>query len=175
MNFLDNTLAWARGEAFEMSLLALAGALLLAAAGALWRLAPTPAGQALPLPLAVLALVFLVAGLAGSIDATGRLEAYAAAFDRDPAAFVHAERARVEAFQSLYAWTMIGAAAAFAVAVALFALSGHATLRAVAVALALAGLSALVVDMFSKERAATYARAIEAEIERLDEAGRERS
>ncbi|MDE0000478.1 MAG: hypothetical protein OXQ89_22255 [Rhodospirillaceae bacterium] len=51
MHFLDHTLAWVPGEAFEMSLLALAGAMVLVAAGVLWRLAPTPIGQALPLPL----------------------------------------------------------------------------------------------------------------------------
>ena len=175
MHFLDHALAWARGEAFEMLLLALAGALVLVLAGVLWRLAPTPVGQALPLPLAAIALVFLVAGLGGYLDAVGRPAEHAVAFGRDPVAFVHAERARVEAFQALYTYTTVGAAVAFAAAVALFALYQNATLRAVAVALAFAGLSGLVVDMFSKERSATYARAIEAEIERLDNAGRERS
>ncbi|WP_420583670.1 hypothetical protein [Ruegeria sp.] len=165
MQFLDHTLAWARGEAFEMSLLATAGVVVLVVAGLMWRFAPTPVGQALPIPLVVVALIFLAGGLGGSIGSQDRLADYAAAFNQDPVAFVHAEKARVEAFEALYTYTLIGAAVAFAAALALFVFSEHATLRAIAVALVFLGLSALIVDMFSKERAVTYANAIEAEIE----------
>ncbi len=169
MSFLDHTMIWAKGEAFEMLLLALAGTLLLAAAGLLWKLAPTPVGQALPIPLSVVAMIFVAAGIVGTFGNSGQLAKYESAYEQSPISFVHAEKARVEQFEDLYAYTIIGAAIAFAAAIVMFKLSENETLRAIAIALVVIGLSGLVIDMFSKERAMTYAQAIDAEIVRLNE------
>ncbi len=168
MTFLDHSVEWLRGEAFEMALLAGVGSLIMIMAAGLWRLAPTPLGQALPIPLAAVALLFLVAGLAGSSGTSARVAAFTDAFEADPLAFVEAERARVDAFQALYTYTMIGAAVCFAAALAIFALSEHPVHRAVAVTLAFVGVSGLVVDMFSKERSNRYSDAINAEIARTE-------
>ena len=76
---------------------------------------------------------------------------------------------RVESFEAIYRYTLIGTAMAFTVALCLFAKSESPTLRGIAVALVLLGFSALVIDMFSKERAVVYEQAIDAEIKRLNE------
>ncbi len=169
MNFIDHTVIWAKGEAFEMSLLVLAGALLLVIAGLLWKLAPTPVGQALPIPLSVVAMIFIVAGIVNTFGNSSKLAKYESAYAQSPASFVQAEKARVKKFEDLYTYTIIGAAIAFAMAIVVFKLSGNEMLRSIAVALVLIGFSGLVIDMFSKERAATYEQAIDAEIVRLSE------
>jgi len=168
MGFLDHTMIWAKGEAFEMSLLVLAGTLLLAMAGLLWKLAPTPVGQALPIPLSVVAMLFIVAGIVGTSGNSSRLDEYESAYEQSPARFVHAEKVRVKKFEALYTYTIIGAAIAFAMAIVMFKLSENETMRAIAVTLVLVGLSGLVIDMFSKERAKTYEQAIDAETVRLN-------
>lgn len=168
MNFLDHTMTWTKGEAFEMSLLAVTGVLVLCIAGLLWRCSPTPVGQALPIPLTVVALIFLVAGVAGLLGTPSKVAMYTSAFEQASAEFVKAEKSRVEAFDTIYTYTLIGTILAFNVAVCLFALSETPTLRAIAVALVFIGLSALVIDMFSKERAVNYEQAINAEIKRLN-------
>ena len=168
MTFLDHSIAWQRGEAFEMMVLAGAGGVVLILAVGLWRSAPTALGQALALPLVVVALIFLAAGVLGSLGTTERLAAFSAAFEADPVAFVQAEKARVEAFQRLYTYTIIGAAGAFTGAVMIFVFSEHPLLRAIAVSLAFIGLTGLVVDMFSKERADRYSAAIQSELARTE-------
>ena len=169
MNFLDHTMIWAKGEAFEMSLLALVGALLLVIAGLLWKFAPTPVGQALPIPLSVVAMIFIVAGMVSTWGNSVKLTQYESMYEQSAPRFVHAEKARVRKFEDLYAYTIIGAAMAFAIAIVLFQLSENETIRAIAVTLVLIGLSGLVVDMFSKERAKIYEQAIDAEIVRLND------
>jgi len=152
-----------------MLLLALAGILLVMLAGLLWKLAPTPIGQALPIPLSVVAMIFIVPGIVGALGNSSKLAKYESAYEQSPTGFVHAEKARVKKFEDLYTYTLIGATIAFAMAIVMFKLSENETLRAIAVALVLIGLSGLVVDMFSKERATTYEQAIDAEIVRLNE------
>ncbi|MCY4051358.1 MAG: hypothetical protein OXE41_07230 [Gammaproteobacteria bacterium] len=168
MNFLDHTMIWAKGETFDMLLLALVGTLLFVIAGLLWKFAPTPVGQALPIPLSVVAMIFIIAGMVSNWGNSSRLAQYESAYEQSAASFVHAEKARVSAFEAIYTYTIIGAAIAFAIAIVLFQLSENETIRAIAITLALIGLSGLVIDMFSKERATTYEQAIDAEIARLN-------
>ena len=150
-----------------MSVLALAGAVLLLIAGLIWKLASTPVGQALPIPLAVVAMIFIVAGLVGIFGTPNKLAQYESAYEQSPTSFVHAEKARVKTFEALYTYTIIGAAIAFAAALVMFTLSDNVTMRAIAVALVLIGFSGLVIDMFSQERATAYEQAIDVEMMRL--------
>ena len=144
-----------------MLLLAAAGVIVLILAAGLWRFAPTATGQALSFPLTVVGGLFLIAGVIGYVGTDARLDAFAATYAADPAAFVQAEIQRVARFQRLYTATVIGASAAFTGAVLIFALSEHPGLRAVAVCLVLVGLTGLVIDMFSQERANRYVAALE--------------
>lgn len=164
MTFLDHAIEWLRNEAFEMSLLACAGVVILIIAAALWRFAPTPMGQALPIPLAIIALLFLGAGLGGALGTPAKIATFNEAYALDPRAFLYAEKARVEAFQILYTYTLIGAAIVFAIALMLFAVSEQVMLRAIAICLVFLGLSGLVIDVFSKERSNRYYEVIKAEV-----------
>ncbi|MCY4258902.1 MAG: hypothetical protein OXC91_01380, partial [Rhodobacteraceae bacterium] len=165
--FLDHTLIWTKGEDFEMALLVGAGLIVLIVAVLFWRLAATPISQSLPIPLVIVALLFLAVGIGGLLGSPAKIAEYTAAFEQDPEGFVHAEKDRVEGFRVLYIYTIIGAAIAFAISVLIFAFTLHPLARAIAVTMAFLGLAGLVFDMFSKERAMTYADAIDAELNRL--------
>lgn len=164
MSFFEHSRAWYQGESLDMAVLAAVGITLLLAAALFWRLGHTPLGQAMALPLAVVALIFLGAGVSGVVGTPAKIAAAEVRFRADPQAYVQAERARVDGFEALYRYTMLGAALAFALAVAAFALSDGPNTRAIAFALALLGTSALLIDAYSQERAAGYATAIDAQL-----------
>lgn len=160
MSLLDSASQWAKGEIFEANLMAFAGLGLVVLAWVFPRFGETPAARAMWIPLLVVGLLLLVAGVAGHITNQIRLGEFAAQFADDPAAFAQAEKLRVEGFQSLYTFTLVLAPVCFAAATALhwFSLNPH--LRAVGIALALVGLAGLTIDFFSKERADRYYAAI---------------
>ncbi|MCY3985322.1 MAG: hypothetical protein OXC72_14015 [Roseovarius sp.] len=167
MAFIDHTQIWLRGEAVDMTAVSVAGFALLLLAGGLWRFASTPLGQALVIPTTLIAVLFLGFGFYSVVSTPGQITKYTAAFDLDPSGFVQAERDRIAAFEALYRYTLIGATIAFLSALGIYVLTDHATWRAIAVAFVFLGLSGLIVDGFSKERATVYASAIDRALEDL--------
>jgi hypothetical protein len=146
-----------------MTLIAAAGAALVALGVAFWRLGTTPLAKTMLVPLVVLGLLFASIGLSGYFANRRRIPEFEHAYREDATAFVRAEKARVEGFQYMYKITNILAPTCFALAVGLFWLTLNPRARAVGIALVLFGLFGLVIDGFSKERADLYyARVTEA-------------
>lgn len=160
MDILQHAIAWARGEVFEATLTATGGAIAIVLGLLAWRLGSTPAARSLVLPLLVLGGVMLASGLSAITSNQQRIVAMTSAFDHDPIAFIAAEKARVEGFHSLYTGTLVMASVAFASAAAIFWITLSPTWRGIAIGLVLLGLSGLVIDFFSKERADTYYEAL---------------
>ena len=169
LNFLDHTILWAKSESFEMSLVAMAGTMLFLFAGVIWKTALTPVGQALPAPLSVAAAIMLIAGVSGILGHPNKIAQYEMAYQESPTDFVFSEKSRVEKFDAIYKYTIIGAAIAFFAAIVIFAFNSSPTLRAIAVVFVLLGLAGLVIDMFSQERAREYSNAIDLEVLRINE------
>ena len=163
-DFLKHSIDWAQGEMSDAVVLACVGLILVVLGPTVHRLSSGPAGKALLMPLLAVGTLFVVAGVYGYLSNSSRIDEFTAAFTADPGTFLAAEQHRVEEFQSLYTYTQIFAALCFTVAVGLFAGSLNPTLRATAVALVLLGLTGLVIDFFSKERADTYYAHIEATV-----------
>lgn len=164
MSFIEHTHDWLRGEAVDMAVLSATGLALLSLAFVLWRFVTTPLGQALVIPTLLVSLLFLVVGFYGVVSTPIKIAEFSAAYDLDPLGLVQAEQTRVAGFQALYTYTLMGATIGFALATGLFLATDQAVWRAIAIALVFVGLSALVIDGFSKERAATYAAQIEEEL-----------
>ena len=169
MTFLDHSLAWLRGEAFEMLLVSLVGIIILALAVVLWRIGQSPFAQTLPYMLIIVAAIFIMAGVWSYVMTPRQTKLYTESFEQDPQAFVVTEQKRVAGFERTYHYTIIGAAVAFTVAVLLFLLSNNIWARSSAVAIVFIGFSGLVIDMFSEHRAQSYRQAIEQEIARIEE------
>jgi hypothetical protein len=161
MPFIDHTHAWLRGEAIDMAVLAAIGLALILLAGGLWRFVTTPLGQALVIPTLLIAALFVTVGLYGCLSTPGKIAQASAAYAQDAGGFILSEQNHVAGFAQLYAYTLIGAAISFALALGIFVLTDHATWRAIGIALVFLGLSAMTIDGFSKERAAIYATQIE--------------
>ncbi|BDY05262.1 hypothetical protein [Ferrimonas sp. YFM] len=156
MSFIEHTHAWVRGEGVDMAVLCGVGLLLLLVAGGLWRFVATPLGQALVIPISLIALLFLGVGVFGVVSTPAKLAQFSAAFELDPSGFVQSEQERVAGFEALYLYTLIGAAIGFALALGIFWQTQSVTWRAIGIALVVLGLAALVIDGFSKERATVY-------------------
>lgn len=164
MNILDHAVIWAKGEAFEMTIVAIAGAIVLLLAGLVWKLGTTPVGQALPIPLTVVAAIFLSAGISGILGTSSKIEQFESAFKESSVSFVQAEKARVEKFDTIYNYTIMGAAIAFAAAIIMFKFYPGPMVKAIAIAIVITGAAGLIIDMFSAERAQIYMNAIDSEI-----------
>lgn len=160
MDFVRHSIHWVRGEILEMTLVAGAGIALAAVGLAFGRLGSTPLAKALVVPLVAIGLFFAAVGASGWVANQRRIPAYEAAYRVDAAAFVRAEKARVDGFQHMYMVTNVLAPVCFALAAGLFWLSLDPRARAVGIALAAFGLFGLAVDGFSKERADVYHSAI---------------
>lgn len=156
MDLIRYSIGWVRGEIVEMTLIAVAGAVLVAAGVAFSRLGATPLARALLVPLVALGVFYGAIGVAGYVTNQRRIPAFEAAYREDPAAFARAEKARVEGFQYMYTITNVLAPASFAVAVALFWWTLDPRARAAGLSLVVFGLLGLFIDGFSKERADLY-------------------
>lgn len=166
MDFLHHTLDWTKGEIFESSLIGLCGAFLMGAGFLFRKFGETPAAKAMFVPLLIFGGLLLATGIAGYISNTGRLTAFADAYQENPSTFALSEKQRVEDFQFLYTIVLILAPVCFVVASALFWWTMNPTVRAIAITLALFGFSGLIIDFFSKERADIYYEKILTELNR---------
>lgn len=156
MNFIHYTLEWYKGEAFEASLTAYFGILLIVLALVCWIIGSTPGTQAMLIPLLVIGGIIGGSGIVNTYNnqqAIKQLES----FEPDHISqFVQAEKERVEGFQSLYTFTKFLALTLFTIAILIFFFWNNKNAQATAIAMTIMGLSGLVIDFFSKERADTY-------------------
>lgn len=156
MDFIQHTTSWIKGEIFEATLFGSFGLLTIISSFLLWKLGNTPGSKALIIPLALVGLFFLITAISGINANNKALPQYTAAFKQNPEAFIKSEKARVEGFQYLYKMTIVVASISFVLAICAFLFTQNTTLRGVGIALAILGLTGLIIDYFSKERADLY-------------------
>ncbi|UTW62833.1 hypothetical protein KFE98_01350 [bacterium SCSIO 12741] len=156
MNFLDHTLNWYRGEVFEALISAGFGIALILLALLFWRMGTTQGAQALLFPLLVLGLILGGSGIYNAYSNRAKAVQLEQNTTEVNAAFIQAEKERVEGFQYLYTFTKFLATFLFTVALVIFFFVSGKIWQAIAIAMIIMGLSGLVIDYFSKERADTY-------------------
>ena len=164
MDFIQHTTHWIKGEIFEATIFGSFGLLTIICSLLLWKFGETPNSKALIVPLIVVALFFVGTAISGISSNKRKLPQYTAAYNHNKLAFVKTEKARVEGFQYLYTMTIIIASVCFAVAICFFLFTNNHVLKAVGLALIIFGLTGLIIDYFSKERADTYYQEITNEI-----------
>ena len=156
MNFLQHTLDWYNGEAFEASLIGIFGVIVLIVALLFWKLGFTPNAKYLVIPLVVFGLLLSIMGTIGFISNKNKLTELKRTEIINEIEFIQSEAERVEGFQWLYTFTIILAAVSFFLAVCFFIFSNSKQLQAIGIVIILLGLTGLVIDYFSKERADFY-------------------
>lgn len=165
MDFIQHTTNWIKGEIFEAIIFGSFGLLTIIGSLMLWKFGDTPNSKALIIPLAVVGVFFLGTAISGITSNNKRLPQYTEAYNNDKSAFIHSEKKRVEDFQYLYKITIIIASVFFALAIIIFIFTSNHILKAVGIALIIFGLTGLIIDYFSKERADKYYKEIMTEIE----------
>lgn len=166
MDFIKHTIHWAKGEIFEAIIYGSFGLLTIIGSLLFWIFGTTLHSKSAVIPFALVGIFFLLTAIFGIANNKKRLREYTDSYHINKIDFVLSEKKRVEDFQHLYKMTIIIASVCFAVALLFFYLSNNYFLRAVGLALILLGMTGLIVDFFSKERADNYYRTILMEIER---------
>lgn len=166
MDFIQHTTNWVKGEIFEATIFGSFGLLTIICTLLFWKFGETPNSKAVIIPFTIVGIFFIVTAISGIVSNNKRLTEYNEAFQKDKKAFIISEKKRVEDFQYLYKMTIIIAAVSFAVAIGFFLFTDNQILKAIGLALILFGMTGLIIDYFSKERADNYYKVIKKEIEK---------
>ena len=166
MNFIEHTIHWYKGEAFEALVSAGFGIVFILIGLALWKIGNSPAAQALIIPLMVIGLILGISGLNNTVVNRKAVQQLEHTKLESRLSFMQSEKERVEGFQYLYTFTKYLATGLFAVALFIFFFTEHIQWRAIAISMVILGGSGLVIDYFSKERADIYYQTILNEIDK---------
>ena len=157
MALIEHTINWYKGEVFESILTLGFGVFLIAIALVFWKVGTTQGTQAIIIPLLVVGLILsLTGGYNANTNQKKMRQIESTIFNLDDTHFLQLEKERVEGFQYLYTFTKYLATALFVISLLIFFFTENKHLQAVAIALIILGVSGLVIDYFSKERADTY-------------------
>lgn len=161
MEIIDHAIAWCKGEIFEGWLILLSGVVVFILAFLFFKIGSSPNAKAMLFPLLIVGTLFIAMGATMAYSNPKRITELKRAYAENPEAFAQSEKERVEGFQYMYTITLVIASVSFVFALLVFWFSNSPTLKAVAVAVAIFGISGLVIDHFSEERAAIYYQKIE--------------
>lgn len=165
MEIIDHAITWCKGEIFEGRIILFAGIIVIILAFLFFKLGTTPNAKAMLYPLLVVGILFVAVGISMPYSNSKRIVEFQKAYTENPEGFVQSEKERVEGFRYMYTVTLIIALVSFAFALLVFWFSNSSMLKAVAIAMALFGISGLVIDHFSEERASIYYQKIEKAIQ----------
>lgn len=161
MDFIEHSIAWCKGEIFEGRLILISGIAVMVIALLFYKLGTAPNAKAMLFPLLILGFLFVAAGGTMAYTNPQRINEFKKAYAENPDTFVQSEKQRVEGFQYMYTITLVIATLSFVFAMLVFWFSSSPVLKAVAIAVSIFGISGLVIDHFSEERAAIYYQKIE--------------
>lgn len=156
MDFINNTLSWIKGELFEAVLVLSFGTLIAIAGFLFWKMGSTPGSKALLFPFVIAGVIYAAIGANMLFSNNKRLTDYPQAYQKNKVEFIKSEKKRVEDFQYQYTISKIVATVCFVLTLGLFWLTKSPAWQGVGIGLALFGLTGLVVDYFSEERAKIY-------------------
>ena len=156
MSFIDFTQNWIKGELFEAKIVLLFGIITLISGVLFWKTGTTPNAKALLFPLLIVGMIYSSIGGGLLVSNQKRMVEMPEIYKKNSTEFIQLEKKRVEDFQYQYKISKIVATICFAVTLLLFWLTKNPTWQAIGIALTLFGLTGLVVDYFSEERAAIY-------------------
>ncbi|TLP75636.1 hypothetical protein [Maribacter sp. ACAM166] len=156
MKFIEYSTQWAKGEMFEGLCVIIFGVLTLVCTLLIWKYGTTINAKALVIPSFFIGLLFSSMGSFMMYSNNNRITEFQTAYQADSEEFLQNERIRVESFQFMYPTSLSISAVCFLVVILMFVFSKSPTYHAIGVALSVFGLSLIILDYFSKERAQIY-------------------
>ena len=155
-SMIENTLNWYKGEIFEGKLILIFG-LITVVLSILFRFwGSTPYAKALLIPVMLTGLLFTVIGASMMYSGQKKIAVAEQSFKNNSTIFIESEKKRVEDFQYLYPLSIVISVVCFLVAAYFLGFTKNIYLHATAIALSWVGIAFMVIDYFSKERAAIY-------------------
>ncbi len=156
MTIIEHSIAWAKGEQFEGMCIAIGGVLSIFLAGVLWKYGTTINAKSLVIPTLVFGVLFTLMGSYMIYSNGQRQTEFQQAHETNSEQFTIAEKMRVEDFQFMYPTSLAISAVCFLITLIAFVWSKNPTFHAISIALSVMGLALIIIDYFSKERAAIY-------------------
>ena len=156
MKLVEYSIQWAKGESFEGMCIAIAGILTLICSLLIWKFGSTVNAKSLLIPAFVLGILFSTMGSFMLYSNNKRITEFQRAYQADSEEFIQDEKKRVEGFQFMYPTSLAISAVCFLITVLAFAYSKNPTFHAIGIVLTVFGMSLIIIDYFSKERAQIY-------------------
>lgn len=157
MEFFQHTQEWIQGEMFESICIAIGGITLLSIALACFLLGSTANTTALSIPFAIIGFILLLGGVMMYRENVKRMTEFSERFIANETAFVTTEKERVATFDAMYKSGKIMTLAFFTLGLLLTYFMKNPYLKSIGISLLFLGISIVLIDHFSKERAQTYA------------------
>ena len=156
MKLVEYSVQWAKGESFEGMCIAIAGVVTLMCALLIWKFGTTLNARALLTPALVLGFLFSFMGSYMMYSNNQRIADFQSAYQSDAAEFTQNEKNRVEDFQFMYPASLAISGLFFLITILAFSFSERPSFHAIGIALTVFGMSLIIIDYFSKERAQIY-------------------
>ena len=156
MDIIDHTLQWCKGEIFEGKLSLLFGVCVLIISLAYFKWGSTPGARAMFIPLLIVALFVIGAGLYLVNTNQKRIPRYEIQYIENPQQFIKNEKKRTAEFIKWYPITQKIFFVVMILGMLCLLLSNAPNIRAIGIALMLLSIYVFVLDHFSEERAAFY-------------------
>lgn len=156
MALIEHSIAWAKGEQFEGMCIAIGGLMSIILAGVLWKYGTTINAKSMVIPTMVFGALFTLMGSYMVYSNGQRLIEFQQAYESNSEQFTIAEKKRVEDFQFMYPASLAISAVCFLITLAAFVWSKNPNFHAISILLSVFGLSLIIIDFFSKERANNY-------------------
>lgn len=156
MNIIEHSIAWAKGEQFEGMCIAVGGILSIVLAILLWKFGTTINAKSLVIPTLVFGLLLTLMGGFMIYSNGQRQHDFQQSYEKNSIEFTQQEKMRVEDFQFMYPTSLAISVVCFLTTLIAFVWSNNPNFQAIGIVLSVFGLSLIIIDFFSKERAAIY-------------------
>ena len=156
MDFFQHTTNWIKGEILEAIIMAVFGVLILLSSFLLWKWGLTPNARTLVIPLLIVGLIPVIAGVSATISNNKRLIEYESMWNNDQQQFKLDEKARVEGFDEIFKYSYPAAILLTIGGAILFFLVGSPLWKSISLCMMVLGLMAYIIDHFAAERAIIY-------------------
>jgi hypothetical protein len=164
MDTIQNTISWYNGEIFEARFIVSFGVATIITGLLFYFLGNAPTAKALLIPLVAVGGIFVAIGANMNFSNQKKVAEVERIYAKNKAAFIEAEKKRVEDFQYLYPMSIGISLACFLIALGLLYFVKNVHWHAIAMALILFGAAFAVIDYFSKERATIYYETLKSSI-----------
>jgi MFS family permease len=153
MEFITHATNWIKGELLEAIIITVFSIIMLISAFLFWKFGTTPNSRTLIIQTAIVGVFLLMVGLSMSFSNQKRLVEIETKIGKNTSEFIKFEKKRVEDFQYMYVVSKTIAVVTFVFA---FWFSKNGTVQGISIALLIVGISGLIIDYFSEERASIY-------------------